>query len=100
MTPTTHGTIRTLHFDWPAGSWLPLADARDQTCDAYLLYDPFEPDEHTFLRWRRIERATMEALIGSVFEDADFHAVALPHVKPPRIGCPLLQFPDSWDVMF
>ncbi|MBS0213269.1 MAG: hypothetical protein JSR26_08860 [Proteobacteria bacterium] len=100
LTPTAQGAMQTLRLDCPDGSWRPLAEALDRVETAYLLYDPFEPDEYTFLRWQRIERATMEALVGCAFEETDFHPAAWPHVKQPRDGLPTLQFPACWEVMF
>jgi len=99
MVFSENGTVRTLQFDCPGGSWHQLTQGLDHAGTPYLFYDPFDAPDYTWLSWRRIERSTMERLIEASFESEDFvksrHASARAgNLDPPAT------YPASWGVMF
>ncbi len=102
MILTGRGVVRSLQFGPSEGHWHQLTAELDRAGpggDAYLVYDPFEGPEYTWLSWRRIERPTMERLIGGAFENADFVKAQpapwdAPDLEPPGA------YPASWGVMF
>ena len=61
---------------------------------SWLFYDPFEPLEYWWLSWNKIDRPTMEGLIGSPLS-IERSPFAVPSERPM-----LTEFPAGWGVMF
>src|SRR5262245_17307254 len=74
------GAARTVTFEPPATPWLDLCRELERVGRPYLFYDPFDAPEPFYLSWHRVERATMERLVGRPFEEPDF--------APGRVGMP------------
>jgi hypothetical protein len=70
--------------------------APDAALDVWLLYDPFDAPEYTYVEWHGVSRQTMERLMGAAFVAADFEATG---PRRPRRRT-LQDFPSDWGVMF
>ena len=92
------GAVRTLQFECPEDSWHALKESLDRADTPYLFYDPFDVPEYTWLSWRRIDRPTMERLMGECFEDADFQKHSHATSRAPNLNSN--EYPESWEVMF
>jgi hypothetical protein len=92
------GSVRTLQFECPGDTWSQLTERLDAAGTAYLFYDPLDAPDYTWLSWRRIERPTMERLIGERFESVDF--VKTRASSRARDLEPPSTLPASWGVMF
>jgi hypothetical protein len=97
MTFDSSGSVRTVQFERPADGWNP--SALEEVATGYLFYDPFDPAEYTWLSWSRIDRATMERLLGEPFTDADFVKDPQATVRSGTLDPPNT-YPNSWGVMF
>jgi len=92
------GAARHIQFDCPQGGWPVLVDQLVAAKTPYLFYDPFEPDEYTWLAWGGVEKSTMERLIGESFEQADFEKMKF--ATPRAQTLEPAEYPISWSVMF
>ncbi len=92
------GTAQTVTFEQPSPSWHDVTQELTNAGKPYLFYDPFEA-EYTWLIWQRIERATMERLIGRPFVESDFVAHPAASSRAPSLA-PAHTYPVSWGVMF
>ena len=93
------GAVRTLQFERPEQSWHDLTRRLTEADESHLFYDPFDAPEYTWLSWHKIERSTMEHLIGHHFEDSDFSKQTMGAHRAPDLK-PANTFPVSWGVMF
>ena len=59
---------------------------------SYLFFDPFEPDEYTFVAWHRVPATVLERVLDLGFEVTD--------LVPPGGGEALESLPESHEVMF
>ncbi len=91
------GAVRTLRFECAEGSWRTLKASLDRADTPYIFYDPFDVPEYTWLSWRRIDRPTMERLMGECFEDADFQKHPQATSRAPDLISN--EYPESWGVM-
>lgn len=57
----------------------------------FLLFDPFDASEYTWLEWSRVSRPAMERLLVQQFVDADFTSLKDGSQQP---------YPETWGVMF
>lgn len=58
---------------------------------AFIFIDPFDAPEYTWLEWFKIERQTMEQLLGTTFTEQDFIS---------NRGGAHQPYPETWHVMF
>lgn len=86
------GSVRMVRFERPEEGWREYRESLKSAGVAYLFYDPFDYPEWAFLCWHNVSRSTMERLVGSPFEAADFEASL--GLEPP------IALPSSWSVMF
>ncbi len=61
----------------------------EQRFNGCLFYDPFDWPEYAWLAWSSIDRATMERLIGVVFNETAFRSASGKTIP----------FPATWSVM-
>ena len=93
------GSVNRMEFGCPDEGWHVLKQACIDTGSAFLLFDPFDAPEYTWLEWQGIQRATMERLLGEAFEAPDFKKADVSTPAAPDLK-PAGAFPDSWSVMF
>lgn len=98
MVLTDAGSVRTLRFEPPNDGWHGLVEDARRAGVAFIFYDPFEPREWLYLEWCKVERGTMERLIGTTFEAADF--IEQQHRARASGGPPPGSYPATWSVMF
>jgi hypothetical protein len=84
------GSIQRIHFD----NVTELLDKVRGKETGYLLFDPFDEPEYSYVEWNHINRLQMETLLEVAFEPGDF--VARKHDEVYL----QVSFPESWKVMF
>ncbi len=60
----------------------------------FLFFDPFEPDEYTFIAWHRVSSAALERILDLRLGAEDLACF------PGMEGAPLEAIPESHEVMF
>src|SRR5438876_6784815 len=66
------GSVQALTFADGSPQWRERVQALETAGTPHLFHDPLDDGrEYVWLSWHRLERATMERLLGRAFEDAD-----------------------------
>lgn len=94
-----NGAARSLYFEHAENSWHELTRKLEGSGISFLFYDPFEAPEFYWLSWHKVERATMERLLGEAFEERDFMH-GMPYSITPPDPTTAIDFPTTWGVMF
>ena len=90
------GYVATFDAEARMVSWYPetsYSNFRDFRSDKTpcLFYDPFDQPEYRYISWNSISKQHMERILDIKFEDNDFKEF---------FGERIIEFPDSWGVMF
>jgi hypothetical protein len=93
------GNVRSLTFGDRSVAWRKMPRELEESATPHVFYDPLEDGvEFIWLSWHKVERSTIERLIGESFDESDFTA-CLPRIRARQLE-PANGFPTSWSVMF
>lgn len=94
-----NGAARSLYFEHGESSWHDLTRKLESAEVSFLFYDPFEAPEFYWLSWNKVDRPTMERLIGEAFMETDF-MVGDPFSPRQPDTISSIDYPMTWGVMF
>jgi hypothetical protein len=88
---THQGEVIRLLFECPTAGWHEELEVLKQRNQPFIFFDPFDYPEYAYFQWFKIDKVTMERLMGAAFQESDFAGGG----RKEDTG-----YPETWGVMY